>query len=205
MTDATQDNTDLRSLSAPLISPNNPKIMHLSEQNLKKLDSGQSAIHQEVVTIHNTLISRDVFFTALLFLIPILFILYFSRHAIAHTFEKFREKSVKLPDPKVVAIQEINQLDRVPASPEDLKENTFQLTEILRNYIDTRTSLGTLEKTTEEVLHDLVKDPKLSPNSKEQLEKILRETDLIKFAQYVPTTEKFQETLNTTEQFILKN
>ena len=205
MTTTPQEDEELQVLVAPLLSPTHPKIMHISEQNFNILNSTQVSLNQDVRNIQHTLLSRDIFITTLFFLVPFLLLAYFSRHAIKNAVQRFREKSVPQVDPKKVAIDEINKLNKRPANQETIKDNTIQLTEILREYLEKQVKLKAKEKTTEEFLAELVTHPSLSKESRDQLKKILTETDLVKFAQLVPSVEQYQQTLSSTEEFISKN
>jgi hypothetical protein len=83
----------------------------------------------------------------------------------------------------------------------EFKEFTFELSEILREYLGRRLSTDTLELTTSELL-DTMK--RLAPQglSVYTLESFLQNTDLVKFAKLVPTHDQAMGSLETCEQMI---
>jgi hypothetical protein len=83
----------------------------------------------------------------------------------------------------------------------ELKEFTFELSEILREYLGLRYHADTLELTTSELLTAMKKRGPAGL-SVYALEDFLRATDLVKFAKHVPTHSDAEASLETCEQII---
>jgi hypothetical protein len=71
----------------------------------------------------------------------------------------------------------------------DPKQFTFEVSDILRWYLERRFHLRAPERTTEEFLNDLQKTMALPTNHKASLEEFLVECDLVKFARFEPTED----------------
>lgn len=76
-----------------------------------------------------------------------------------------------------------------------------QLTDILRTYIEKRYSFSTLELTSDEILsHAAVKS--ISGSSREELEKILRLADLVKFAKWQAIPSENEWAMQLAQKFV---
>ncbi len=78
----------------------------------------------------------------------------------------------------------------------------LRLSAILRHYLEDRFGLHAPERTTEEFLHDLRRDNTLGDSHKPLLERFLVHCDMVKFAEYEPSREEIENTINTCAQFI---
>jgi hypothetical protein len=85
----------------------------------------------------------------------------------------------------------------------EIKLFYFEISKILREYIENRFHLHAPEQTTEEFLYDLKESSYLHRELKEILKEFLSHCDLVKFAKHNPTTEEIQKTFTTCKDFIL--
>jgi hypothetical protein len=86
----------------------------------------------------------------------------------------------------------------------EIKEFYERISNILRHYIEHRFELRAPERTTEEFLIELQWTDVLSAPDKETIVEFLRHCDLVKFAEYNPTSEQIQQTFNLVKDFIEK-
>jgi hypothetical protein len=84
----------------------------------------------------------------------------------------------------------------------DAKSFYYEITNILRRYIENRFSINAPEQTTEEFLEGLRTNLSFSEKYKELLKIFLMHCDLVKFAAYQPTTNDIQNTFNSCRNFI---
>ncbi|MHC5184367.1 MAG: hypothetical protein ACYSPI_08845, partial [Planctomycetota bacterium] len=74
-----------------------------------------------------------------------------------------------------------------------IKEFYEKLSTCLRHYIENRFQLRAPEQTTEEFLEQLKTSDALRLEHKQQLQKFLEHSDLVKFARYEPNPEQINE------------
>jgi hypothetical protein len=110
---------------------------------------------------------------------------YKSAHAIA--FERL----------KAIAAENLVEQGRI-------KEFYEKLSTCLRQYIENRFQLRAPEQTTEEFLEQLKTSDALRLEHKQQLQKFLEHSDLVKFARYEPNPEQINESLTMAEEFVEK-
>lgn len=82
------------------------------------------------------------------------------------------------------------------------KEYYTQITDILRQYIENRFEIPAIEMTTDDIL-DILND--LKPEYKEsikELSEVLKLSDLVKFAKWIPTLNDHENTLNHAFNFV---
>jgi len=77
-----------------------------------------------------------------------------------------------------------------------------RISDIVRHYIEHRFNFRAPEKTTEEFLADIPAANVLSSRDQDRLGEFLKHCDLVKFAQYNPTTEQIQRTFDLVKDFI---
>lgn len=105
-------------------------------------------------------------------------------------------------DLKEEALQKLNNLWNKNYIEQGLiKEFYFELTEIIRWYIEKKYEINALELTTEELFLALKKKVDKSYNIK--LKSFLENSDLAKFAKYVPQKEQILKDFETSKEFIL--
>ena len=121
---------------------------------------------------------------------------------------KRRKKQIDLPPPvpaHEIAFGQLEQLvaDDLPRKGE-IKTFYQRISDILRHYIENRFGLHAPEQTTEEFLDALRNSPKLPPVHQPALKEFLQHCDLVKFADFEPTTEDIQRTFDSCKHFIIE-
>lgn len=109
--------------------------------------------------------------------------------------KKYRKVNIKevfiKPKPKfpahVNAINSLNEL-RLKRLFENgrIKEYYSEISDILRIYLDERFSIAAIEMTTDEIFSQIKKEKAVNNDSYYLLEYILKYSDLVKFAKYIP-------------------
>jgi len=84
-----------------------------------------------------------------------------------------------------------------------IKQYYSELTEILRRYFENRYGITALEKTTDEIMEDIQNYPGVNPAGNE-IERVLRRADLVKFARFVPAVPDHEESLSTAFDIVEK-
>ena len=84
------------------------------------------------------------------------------------------------------------------------KEFYHRLSDILRRYIELRFGLHAPERTTEEFLSELGSDRTLEPKHKDLLKAFLVHCDLVKFAEFQPSTKEVQRAFDGCKEFIVE-
>jgi len=85
----------------------------------------------------------------------------------------------------------------------EIKEFYLRLSGVLRRYIEARFGLHAPEHTTEEFLDEMSRTDILDARHQDLLKEFLTHCDLVKFAEYPPTTEEIQRSFDLCKQFIL--
>jgi len=89
--------------------------------------------------------------------------------------------------------------------PENAREFSISVSEIVRQYIEVRFRVWAARRTTEEFLHDLL-DPSdaLLVSHRELLADFLRHCDLAKFARWILSIEEMETMLQSAHNFVLE-
>ncbi|MCB1033826.1 MAG: hypothetical protein KDD47_08345 [Acidobacteria bacterium] len=109
----------------------------------------------------------------------------------------WRRRPVRLPPPVPAHEVAFKALDELRATdfddPEAVRRFHFRISEVLRAYVEGRFGLNATDLTTEEILVEL---PGLGLPAEPTLglQRFLRATDRVKFADYSPTKEEIQQT-----------
>lgn len=128
------------------------------------------------------------------------FAYYLPRHRKVKVEEKAPE--VLLP-PHEEAMQALQALEaRKLWQDGHYKRYYTGLTDILRNYIDRRFSVSTLEKTSDEILRQMRVTDGITTSSLQNLRQVLQLADLVKFARYAPLADENQLSLMNAKMFI---
>jgi hypothetical protein len=77
-----------------------------------------------------------------------------------------------------------------------------ELSAILRHYIEDRFHLHAPEQTTPEFLADAARSGLLTSEQQHVLAKLLRHSDMVKFARYVPTADEMLRSLEQVREFV---
>lgn len=83
-----------------------------------------------------------------------------------------------------------------------VQEYYFELSSIMRQYVDARFSLPAPEMTTEEFLTALRDSNCLNAEQKNLMGDFLSGCDLVKFAQYIPDDKEIESTYEAARRFI---
>ena len=81
------------------------------------------------------------------------------------------------------------------------KEYQSSLTDLLRGYIEERYSIPALERTTDELIHELKVSP-LDRDQQNQLANVLRLADMVKFAKALPAPAENEQMMTEAIRFI---
>ncbi len=92
------------------------------------------------------------------------------------------------PDPAHIrAFEELEQLSREQLLERGIvREYYFRLSEIFRRYIERRFHIPAVERTTEEIMPDILNLQECGSALKAEMREILRYADLVKFARFCP-------------------
>ena len=83
-----------------------------------------------------------------------------------------------------------------------IKEFYFELSDIVRHYLEERFFLRAPEMTTEEFLYMLRELKDLNQNLKDLLKQFLNHCDMVKFAKYGPDKKEIEESFNSARRLI---
>jgi uncharacterized repeat protein (TIGR01451 family) len=109
------------------------------------------------------------------------------------------------PDPAhVIAFRELERLkDAGLWQKGEIKKYYTELTEIMRQYLENRFKVYSLELTTAETLEALVKTGFKKDAAYSQIKSVLTGADLVKFAKYKPVPEENESHFQTSWNFVL--
>ena len=83
-----------------------------------------------------------------------------------------------------------------------VKEYYFELSDIVRHYLENRFSLKAPEMTTEEFLWHLRETDQLRPDHKGLLREFLSNCDLVKFAKYLPEEKEIESSFHSAKSLV---
>lgn len=143
-------------------------------------------------------------------LILLLFLLAFVIWVAVRLFRKFRKSDkvvpeVIIPDPAhIIAFRELEKLKEEQLWQKgQIKHFYTRLTEIMRQYLENRYNVYSLELTTSETLESLVRSGFKKNASYNQLKVILTGADLVKFAKYNPDASENESHFQNSWDFVL--
>jgi hypothetical protein len=115
-----------------------------------------------------------------------------------------RTETVIIPDPAhIIAFRELEKLkDEKLWQSGEIKLYYTRLTEILRQYLENRFNVFSLELTTSETLDALYKTGFKKDGTYNQLKGILTSADLVKFAKYSPEPVEHESVFNDSWNFV---
>ena len=113
-------------------------------------------------------------------------------------------ETVIIPDPAhIIAFRELERLrDEKLWQKGEIKLYYTRLTEILRQYLENRFRVYSLELTTSETLDALVKTGFKKDGSYNQLKSVLTNADLVKFAKYFPEPAEHESIFQDSWNFV---
>lgn len=85
------------------------------------------------------------------------------------------------------------------------KEYYFQVSGVLRRYIERRFSVPVTEKTTEEFISQMTRSSVLSDSQQSMVKSYLQHCDMVKFAKYEPSVEDTTRIFETAKEFVLNS
>jgi hypothetical protein len=108
------------------------------------------------------------------------------------------------PDPAhIIAFRELEKLKSEQLWHKgEVKLYYSRLTEIMRQYLENRYKVFSLEMTTSETLEELLKTGFKKDESYSRLKSVLNGADLVKFAKYKPEPSENERNFNETWQFV---
>lgn len=124
-----------------------------------------------------------------------------------HQKKKIEEEVYKTPIEKATSL--LNVLEKKELWQKgEIKEYYSELTDIARNYIEEAIQIPAMESTTSELIQGLKtastkKKMSLTPETVENLERVLRQADLVKFAKSKPLEFEITEDRNKIQKAIL--
>jgi hypothetical protein len=112
--------------------------------------------------------------------------------------------TIIIPDPAhIIAFRELEKLREEKLwQKNEVKLYYTRVTEILRQYLENRFRVFSLELTTRETLDALVKSGFKKDGSYNQLKNILTSADLVKFAKYSPLPEEHESIFSDSWNFV---
>ena len=109
----------------------------------------------------------------------------------------------RLVPPHEVAFAALDALREVDLDdPEALRAWYFDLSEVLRTYVEGRFGLNATDLTTDEILARMVELKALANAEKTQLKTFLLDTDQVKFAAYCPSGEEIERSYEDALGFV---
>lgn len=178
-----------------IIPPLEVEVLPYPKPKDKKFDG-------EIIDIKGQIWIRSYLWLVILIIILVSilsYVLYQYQRKPSLSKENDIQKSLDL---KEEALQKLNNLWNKNYIEQGLiKEFYLELTEIIRWYIEKKYEINALELTTEELFLALKKKVDKSYNIK--LKSFLENSDLAKFAKYVPQKEQILKDFETSKEFIL--
>jgi hypothetical protein len=127
------------------------------------------------------------------------------RYIVRHKKPGMETKIIINPDPAhIIALRQLEKLkDEKLWQRGEIKLYYSRLTEILRQYLEDRFRVYSLEMTTGETLNALVKTGFKKDGSYNQIKNVLTNADLVKFAKYTPEPSEHEALFQESWNFVL--
>jgi hypothetical protein len=121
-------------------------------------------------------------------------------------FYRTRYRKSKVPPPRPaheLALEELDRLQKEGLIARGIyKEHYFKVSDIFRRYLENRFHFHAVEKTTEEILPEILSLKECDQMVKGSAKNFLYHTDLVKFAKYIPDTEEVDREHQEAVNFI---
>lgn len=115
---------------------------------------------------------------------------------------KKEEKVEIYKPPHIIALEELSRLKMMELkTADDYKVYYTLLSEVFRRYLEGRFKIQAIEKTSEEILSELIKI-QFNIQTRNQAKSILKQSDMVKFAKQIPTREMASTALEKTYNFV---
>ncbi|MFC1478455.1 DUF4381 family protein [Candidatus Margulisiibacteriota bacterium] len=102
--------------------------------------------------------------------------------------------------PEEIALEALAELEKMQVqSPEEIKEYYVRISEIIRRYLEQKYETAVMEATTTEIMSLIQQGSWQKP---EQIEKFLEDSDIVKFAKYLPGKNEMRAILDIAKRII---
>lgn len=122
----------------------------------------------------------------------------------------FKKKVVIIPQkeepkipPYVIALQRLEAIRESKAWQSDIKGFYTQVTDVIREYIESQFSINAMELTTDQILELTKKNPEFE-QVRTMLKDMLQLSDLVKFAKYIPMEDDNNRSMINAFAFVEK-
>ena len=106
-------------------------------------------------------------------------------------------------EPHIKALMELERIKEEKIWQQNQEKRYYsELTETLRNYIEERFLIPAMESTTDELINVMSKGKVAEKTTIESLKNILQQSDLVKFAKYIPLSEENDKNLSAAFEFV---
>ena len=172
-----------------------------------KVDTLQQKMYdiKDISTVENGIGNWWIYLLIVILIIGIgVFVYWYMKK---HQKKKIEEEVYKTPIEKATSL--LNVLEKKELWQKgEIKEYYSELTDIARNYIEEAIQIPAMESTTSELIQGLKaasnkKKMSLTPETVENLERVLRQADLVKFAKSKPLEFEITEDRNKIQKAIL--
>ena len=138
----------------------------------------------------------------LIIVLIILVILYYIKRLKANKPFFVREKII--PPPHIIALQKLKKLEEEKLWQKgEIKKFHIDLTDIIREYMESRFNILAIESTTPEIINQLSEKP-IEKNLLSKVNEFLNISDLVKFAKLTPLPDENEKCLKVSYEFIDK-
>ncbi len=116
--------------------------------------------------------------------------------------KKPKQPIIELP-PHEIALAELNKLKTMKCTDvEEIKKLYFELSETFRRYLEGRYNFPATDWTSEEITNYINHNRELDFKLKEQSKSFLSNTDIVKFAEYIPGKTQIKQELERAISFV---
>lgn len=105
-------------------------------------------------------------------------------------------------NPYELVMERLAALREQTLSPSTIKSFHFELSEVLRFYLETRYGFPATERTTDEIRAILHSSATLSDSQRRQIEELMKQTDQVKFTDLILSEEASKRLLEDASLFI---
>ena len=180
-----------------------PRVLELEVQ-IMPVDTAQKSIYDLKQPMKAPLMVEEFsgWVVMIVFVLAVLAaLIYVIARSVRRRGGAVEEELPKRP-PHIVAIGALEELHNQKLWQNGrVKEYYSRLTEILREYLEGRYGVAALEMTTEEIVVEM-RGLGLTPKQASELGELLSESDLVKFAKYIPTTDRHEEAYGVVYYFV---
>jgi hypothetical protein len=119
--------------------------------------------------------------------------------------KRIKPKPLSSLPPREVALEALKALKRKDLLTKGkVEEHYLEMADIIRRYLDGEYGWKTSQMTTEERLSRLERTERSSQGQKDLLKEFLKECDLVKFAQSLPTPQENDSSFGMAQEIVLQ-